>query len=297
MRNGFNCIELAVVLGILALGSGLLLAAHGARGQDYLETVGKGKKRGDITKETVDLKNIHAAMAAYAESNKDWMPGLTSRGTYMKDGFKGKRFSAAGNAGNDGEQTSGAGCTIAAGHNLAMAIMLEEGGLTPAQLVSKGEISPDVAEAKPNTSGDPENPNGGKVESVNFSQAMLAYGRPSLKPEWKNNQNQQAVVMASRLNFGPKAGQHSSNWTNEESGRWSGVVVRGDSSVSVENAPGGEGIGLLKYGARPAFAVRASGNASVVGIFGAHTNMANFDATAKTGMLGSALDGAKEEPK
>ncbi len=292
MRKGFNCVELAVVLGVLTLGAGLFLSAQGAHGQDYLGGLAQGKKRGEGLKDEVTLRNIHMAMTAYGSSNKEWFPGLTSAGKYQANAYQGKQYGAPANAGNAEEQASGAGCTIVTGNNLAMAILLEEGLVAPKQLVAEGDRNPDMATIEPRNAAHPEQ---GAVAAHHFSHAMLAYGRPGLKPEWKGNQNQQAVVLASRMNFGAKAGQYSSVYTEIDSGKWRGVVVRNDSSCTTENLPGGEAAGHLKYGAKVFKAEAAT--ASVVGIFGKHTDMANFDATGKTGMLGSAMDGAQEEKK
>ncbi len=231
-------------------------------------------------------------MTVYGSSNKDWFPGMTSAGKYQVDAYKGKYYGAAANAGNADEQASGAGCTIATGNNLAMAILLDEASVAPKQLIAQGDLDPAMTAIAPNNAAHPEQ---GKVEGRHFSHAMLAYGKPGLKREWKSNQNQQAVVLASRMIFGEKAGQYNSVYTEERSGKWRGVVVRGDSSSSIEDAPGGEALGILRYGSK-AYQAKAAG-ASVVGIFGKHTDMANFDATDKTGMLGSEMDGAKEEKK
>lgn len=288
MRSGFSLADLVVTVAVVSVSGGLVAMSLSARGQS-LEADAKARKHGQMKVEEVNIMNIVKGLAAYAEGNKNFYPGLTARGQYANGEFKGRKYAAAGIAKDADEQRTGAGCTVGAGQAMAQAILLEEGTTLPAQWFSTGEgdVAVKEIEAKAGAAA--------KIEPCHSSYAMLAYGRPSLKAEWKATTNQQAVVMASRLIFGEKQGMHGSLWTMEGSGQWRGAVARNDGSVEIQNAVGGEALGHLKYGNK---IFQASGDtASIAGIFGKHTDMANFDAQEKKAQLGSAMDGAKEEKK
>lgn len=286
MRKGFTVVELVAVLVVTGIGVGMAAVVLSARGQS-LEIDARARGHGKMKEEEVNAMNLVKAMDAYAEGNKGWYPGLSARGQYAKGDFKGRKYGAAAIAANEEEQRTGAGCTIGPGAAMAEAILLEEGATAPAQWFSPGErdtlVKPVDSKAGAAV----------RVEPCHSSFAMLAYGRATLKPEWKSSQNQQSVRLASRMVFGGKKGQHSSLWTEEGSGSWRGAVVRGDGSVQIESTPGGEALGALKYGSK-VFAAAGDSDA-VVGIFARHGDMANFDATEKTGVLGSAMDGAAQK--
>ncbi len=263
---------------------------------------------GNIMKESVNLRNIHAAMATYGTTNKDWFPGLTSKGDYISTKFQGKYHSAMPNASNPQNEKNGAGCTLSTGANLAMAQLLDEGMVTPQQLVSPGETNTTShGEAKPliqmatpiGQPGTPAEPMGdmasdipaGEVKDCHLSFAMLAYGRVGLKPEWRSNQNQEAIVLGTRLIFGNQSGAFNSVWTEEGSGKWRGTVVRGDSSTTNEVFASGhlDVFENLRYGGIPIKSAQTE-SPNAVGVFGKSTDMGNFDASEKTGMIGSVQD-------
>lgn len=288
MRNGFSLADLVMTLALVSVSGGLVAVSGPAHGQS-LEINAKARKHGQLKSEEVNMMNVVKGLAVYADSNKAWFPGLTSRGEYVKGDFKGRQYAAGAIAKDDDAKKTGAGCVVGSDQAMTQAVLLEEGLVAPAQWISpsEGDVAISAAQAK---AGPPA-----LVEACHSSYAMLAYGRASLKPEWKSNSNQQAILMASRLVFGEKQGQYASLWTPEGASQWRGAVARGDGSVEVQNAPAGDALGHLKYGAK---VFQASGEtASVMGIFGKHTDMANFDADAKKAQLGSAMDGAKAEKR
>lgn len=303
MRRGVTAIEVLVAAAALAVLAGVLL---------IVPMMGRTHVHSPLLKESVNLRNMHLGMATYAISNKDYFPGLTAAGDYIGKPFQGEYYGAMPNANNAAEKTSGDGCTVSTGANLAMAILLEEGVVAPAQLVSPGEteetsssisktmtvISPDtVAGVKVAPAGPGHPAVIGEVRDENFSFSMLAYGKPGLKPEWKANQNQQACILATRLIFHVKPGAFNSVWMDAESGKWKGSVVRNDNSTNIDSFKSGDlsthanPFASLRYGpiANPAFTPSAE-STSVVGIFGRSTDMKNFDAAASSGMLGGAND-------
>ncbi len=307
MRKGLTAIEVVVAIVALVLLVGMLVPF-----------LGQKTHCGSGGKEAVNLQNIQRSMATYAASNKDYFPGLTATGNYISKPFEGEYYGAMPNAASAAEEASGDGCTVSTGTNFALAMLLDEAGITPAQMVSPGEtgststttskpiteVIPDtvakanVVLAAPGASAAP-----GEVHDENFSFAMLAYGRPTLKSEWKATANPQAVVLATRLIFNAKPGGFNSVWTDAGSGRWMGWTVRNDGSTewarktllgrSYEFLSFSKGavdcFGNLKYGAGAPFDA-ATESSSTVGIFGRSTDMKNFDASAAAGQIGSAND-------
>ena len=301
MRKGMTMIELLVVVVVIAA---VVLFAPWFLGRSL-------RRHPGWMVESVNARNLQVGMATYAISNKDYFPGLTSDGDYISKPFEGKSYGAMPNAASADEEESGEGCTVSNGNNLAMAISLEEGFTTPAQWISPGETNETstssakiIAQVLPDTSGTKVDLFGGKhsaipgqVRDEHSSFAMLAYGRENLKEEWKANQNQNAVILGTRVIFHAKPGAFNTVWTDTESGKFKGSVVRGDCSTSTEvfdAADCSTFVGKLNYGkitpTNSAFTPSAKPTTSVIGIFGRSTDMKNFDATATTGQLGSAND-------
>lgn len=271
--SGFTLIELLVVISIIALLLGILVPV-----------LGVAKKNANVLKEGVNLRNIHAGFATYGTSNKDWFPGIASTGKYQGytgvvgtaaatvADFNGKYYAAMTNA-----TTANAGSTATADTTAyAQAVLMDEGASTPAQWISPGETSTTggnvavthatgtVFEATATkgtstvTTTATSTSTTGMVSVFNSSYSVLAYGSGTLKTEWKSNQNQQAVVLASRM-LGTSATAFDSSaaasfnsvWTDADSGAYKGSVVRGDTSTTTENfkrADPSTGFGTLKYG-------------------------------------------------
>lgn len=320
-KSGFTLIELLVVISIIALLLGILVPV-----------LGVAKKNASILKESVNLRNIHAALATYGTSNKDWFAGYTAAGkiagwdiptTAVAD-FTGKYYAAVTNGGTDATSASTATADTTA---YAQAILMDEASTTPAQWVSPGETnvtgnntavthtSGTVLEAVASkdtntaTTAATDNSTTGMVSVFNSSFAVLGYGSGTLKPEWKSNQNQQAIVAGSRL-IGDTAtvfdtdASHSFNtvWTDDNSGAFKGSLVRGDTSTVTENfkrADSSTAFGTLKYGSVTGTTPTAAGGASIVGPY-AHvtvitgaatygTAATNVGAHATTGVLTTGM--------
>lgn len=305
MRRGLTAIEVLVAVVALLVLAGILVPFLSVRTRHGTPP---------IFRESVNLRNIHMGMAAYSASNKDYYPGLTATGGYIGKPFQGEYYGAMPNAANAAEEITGDGCTVSTGTNIAMAILLEDAQVAPAQLIAPGETNetsgstpkvllPAVPDGVAGTKVAPTGPGTpavvGEFRDENFSFSALAYGKPILKTEWKANANPKACVFATRLIFHAKTGDFNSLWTNTESGKWKGSVVYGDASTNIEVFNSGDlatpanPFTSLRYGpaspTNPAF-TPSTESTSVVGIFGRSADMKNFDASATTGQLGSAND-------
>jgi prepilin-type N-terminal cleavage/methylation domain-containing protein len=282
--SGFTLIELLVVISIIALLLGILVPV-----------LGVAKKNANIMKESVNLRNIHAALATYGTSNKDWFTGYTASGKIagvagsVTADFIGKYYAASTNAASATAATTLTADTTA----YAQAVLMDEGGSTPAQWVSPGETnvtggntavthtSGTVLEAAATkgtvaaTTAATDNSTTGMVSVFNSSFAVLAYGG-TLKAEWKSNQNQQAIVMASRM-IGDTAAafdtgvgaSFNSVWTDDNGGSYKGSLVRGDTSTATETFKRTDlelPFATLKYGSVAGTASTATPN--IVGPFG-----------------------------
>ena len=272
-KSGFTLIELLVVISIIALLLGILVPVLGA-----------AKKNANIMKDSANLRNIHAAMATFGTANKDFFPGLTSKGTFagwdtssattatggVQADFIGKYYAAQTNALTATQaQVSARG--IGATSDYAQAVILDEGATTGEQWVSTGETSvtggnvpmgiPVLIPKPPLAGGTPttDSNDTGLINYQNNSHAQLAYGSPTLTKEWKSNQNQNAVVFGTRIIGSTDAAfdtsateSFNSVWTDFQSGAFKGSVVRGDTSSTVENFKRQSNIretfGTLKYG-------------------------------------------------
>ncbi len=270
-KSGFTLIELLVVISIIALLLGILVPV-----------LGVAKKNASILKESVNLRNIHAALATYGTSNKDWFAGYTAAGkiagfdipTSASVNFLGKYYAAVTNS--DGSTSGTVSTSIADTTAYAQAILLDEASTTPAQWVSPGETnvtggnkavtheSGTVLEAVATkatqtvTTAATNTSTTGMVSVFNSSFAVLAYGSGTLKPEWKSNQNNQAIVAGSRVigdtdtAFDTNASNSFNTvWTDDNSGAYKGSLVRGDTSTVTENFKRNDPsstFGTLKYG-------------------------------------------------
>ncbi len=289
--SGFTLIELLVTISIIALLLGILVPV-----------LGTSKKNANILKEAANLRNIHAGLATYGISNKDWFPGLTSAGKPMGHGgpigkptrhFLGKYYAAVTNIQALGIPNPSNSVSVNTAY--AQAMLLDEGATSPAQWISPGEISrtggnrlpthvsQTVFEAVPTkgtstaTHAATAASTTGMVSVYNNSFAVLAYGVSTLKPEWKSNQNSKSVMMASRMIGNSNTQFHTgvntsffSVWTDVRSGFWRGAVVRGDSSTTTEDfkhTDPASPFGVLKYGSVAATSAGVTAAGQVVGPF------------------------------
>lgn len=315
-KFGFTLIELLVVISIIALLLGILVPV-----------LGVAKKNANILKESVNLRNIHAAFATYGTSNKDWFPGITSAGKPQgwdtvagaATSFIGKYYAAATNAST---ATALLNDSISATSDFAQAVIMDESGSTPAQWISPGEtsttggnaesVAPLTAAAPPAAGGVPAitDATTGSVGQANNSFAVLGYGATSLKAEWKSNQNQMAVVAGTRV-IGDTAADFDTDasnsfntvWTDDNSGAYKGSMVRGDTSTTTENFKRSsirDTFGTLKYGSITGQVAQVA-TADVVGPY-VHADVdgtvvsgiaaGNMGATATTGTLDTGMIGS-----
>lgn len=306
-QSGFTLIELLVVISIIALLLGILVPV-----------LGEAKKTAQVMKEGVSLRNVHAALAMYGTSNKDWFPGFTAKGkiagvagTATAD-FIGKYYAAATNAVSTTTATTATANTAA----YAQAVLMDEGGANPLQWLSPGETHVTGGNAAvPHASGSvlavaatkgsvaatsaaTEVSITGMVSVFNNSFAVLAYGSGVLNPEWRSNQNAQTVVLATRMIGGSDAAfdtsasnSFNSVWTAANSGVFKGSFVHGDSSTGQETFKRADTelpFGSLKYGL--VVGTPATAGADVAGPFG-HVTVVTGAGTYGTsaGNLGATL--------
>jgi prepilin-type N-terminal cleavage/methylation domain-containing protein len=294
-KFGFTLIELLVVISIIALLLGILVPV-----------LGIAKKNANIMKESVNIRNMNLGMNTYGGTNKDWFPGLNSAGKFGS-AFSGEYYSALTTV----TTSSGAGASVGSDNNTALAILLEEGQVAPAQLQSPGENGANSATTGPvvftQATPDPtpsqkagSTAATGLVTKENSSFALLQYGESKLKSEWKGNQNQQAVIAGARLIFTDGAtavgDKFSSLWTDSLSAKYKGAIAHGDNSTNTETFSKAEIVDTtapyfanLKYGSTVFSATGAT--ATEVGVFGkSASGMANYSGAAADGQLGSEID-------
>jgi len=289
-KFGFSLIELLVVISIIVLLIGILVPV-----------LARARVTANVMKEGVNERNIHVACVVGGNANKDWFYGLTSAGAYAgyaagaTVNFLGKYYGASTNAISS---TSGV-LALDATSNYAQAALMDDNGTTPAQWLSPGEnnvtsVSAAIttALATPNTTGSAltalPTAASGLVTNLNNSFAVLAYGAPDLKVEWKSTQNNQAVILGSRVIFGANGvgtgTTFNTVWTDSGSGKFRGSIVRGDSSTSSENFAATDcatSFSTLRYGSN-AGNLTAAAAAKQVGPF-CKAALGNGSGTVTTG--------------
>jgi prepilin-type N-terminal cleavage/methylation domain-containing protein len=218
-RRGFTLIELLVVISIIALLIAILLPALGAARQS-------ARKMQNSTQ----LRGIHQALVVFAQSNKNWYPGIASDGTTMTVAEVNDTGTFTGRGGtSNGRNSSG-----------IFAVALNQDVFTPEYLINPidGEATP-VSET---TDTDLDFEGGG--DPHNFSYANLYWQENATGPqesgrvaEWKESFNSQAIVLSDRL-IGSGATK-SSLWTELGSGKWEGTITNNDNSTNFENTDEG----------------------------------------------------------
>jgi prepilin-type N-terminal cleavage/methylation domain-containing protein len=211
-NKGFTLIELLVVISIIGLLIAILLPALNAA-----RTAAR-----KMTNNT-QLRGIHQAFVTYSNGNKDWYPVVQSNGLIDGDTtyFGTYQLSQA----NVDDQ--------ALANDAVMVTMLNDGFYTPEYVINPKGQSDSAAPA-------------GVVDAFNYSYAMLFFSDDTIgagseeapsplgSAEWKQTLNTRAVIMTDRLVYNSTS--YSSLWTEADSTRWQGGVVRNDNSVTSETS-------------------------------------------------------------
>ncbi|MEM1353399.1 MAG: prepilin-type N-terminal cleavage/methylation domain-containing protein [Planctomycetota bacterium] len=218
--RGFTLIELLVVISIIALLIGILLPALGA-----------ARTTARKMQNSTQLRGIHQALVIFAQSNKNFYPGLDSDGTTMTVAEVNATGTYTGyNAGSNGRNSSG-----------VFAIALNTDSFTPDYLLNPVEINGQAVGGTDTDLDFDDNPAG---DPINFSYANLFWQESGTGPqegprvaEWKESYNTQAIVIGDRrIGSGTT---RSSLWTQEGEGRWEGTITRNDNSTGYEQSDEG----------------------------------------------------------
>jgi len=214
-KSGFTLIELLVVISIIALLIAILLPALGA-----------ARRTARRMQNSTQLRGIHQGLVTYANSNKNYFPGLKSNGT----------VEVSANA--DG---SGNGDTVQARYW----ILLDGDFFTPEYAISPSETANVTAYVPSSTAAL------APVQFVpagikHYSYAMLSFASTGTAPnltvttataaraaEWSATLNSQAIVISDR-NTGAAIATSRSVHTDED-GDWAGSVLWNDNHVGFEN--------------------------------------------------------------
>lgn len=291
---GLTSLELVIITGLLCVTMGILL-----------QVLRTAHQRARMQYDLAALHGLHTACGDYAATNKGWFPGLMSNGQYPITPFIGHaHYSDTPIT----DANTGDGATVNRTNGYALAVLLENGGINPAALVSSGETGatthPEplaITPATPNTRSPRAGPGNGEVTHRNLSYALLQYAVPELKPEWRADAHPRALIAGSRLIFcagadAPRPGRFNSIWTAPGSGRWQGSWISGDGASTLDSFNAAEAASAtetpfanLRYGAAEFTPLQS--DAGAVGPFGkSGTGMLHFGATAGEGQLGSAND-------
>lgn len=203
--RGFAIAGLA--LGGVSLVFGLLLAVA-----ILLPAIGAGRRTAQRMQNSTQMRYMHQGMVTFANSNKEFFPGLDAKGNILRDG--------ADTTGN-----SGHGDTAEA----RFWILLDGNFLTPDYAISPSETDP-----RTEWSG------AGPVTADHYSYALLSIaGQPEQGPrairatEWNQSLNTQAIVASDR-NTGTNATTSVQSVHTSRPGEWKGAALWNDNHVGFE---------------------------------------------------------------
>jgi len=160
---------------------------------------------------STQLRGIHQGMFVYANSNREFFPGMDSRGRMVENS-------------DDTTGNSGAGDTTEA----RLWILMEGDFFTPEYAIAPVDRRA-VPLATPEDAGAPLTP----VTFDNYSYAMLDIDADAVnrRAEWTQSTNSQAVVMSDRNCSDINEQDPFSIW---EDGEWQGGVLWNDNHVAFE---------------------------------------------------------------
>jgi len=209
--HGFTLIELLVVISIIALLIAILLPA-----------LGKARESARKMQSSTQVRGIHQGFVIFAQSNKEFYPGLDRIDTSVAKSVTGQ---------GDIKTIIDGGASAGTRTTSRFAIALEDNLFTAEYALSPAETNPVVQlwDASKTYSGDSDH-----ISSYALSQiadvGTLSLGRAS---EWRATTNSSAIVMGDRAtamgNYLDPA-TYQSLWSSGKS-NWSGSVLMNDNSV------------------------------------------------------------------
>lgn len=159
-----------------------------------------GSRPAPIMRNSMQLRGIHQGLVTYANSNKDWFPGINKLG-------------------------EDEGITVES----RFQILLEQDYITPEYVLSPSETEPKTEWEGYYASDTETQP----VTSRNFSYAMLQIpSEGGRREEWHQTLNSQAIVLSDRNTN--TTSKPRSIYTDEP-GDWRGSVLWNDNHVGFEN--------------------------------------------------------------
>ncbi len=209
-RCGFTLIELLVVISIIALLIAILLPALGA-----------ARQSARALQNATQLRGMHQGFFAYAQSNKDFYPGVERLDLRSQN----NAFSDA----RDIDTISGNRRDVGKSTTARIAIALEDELFTRDYAHSPAETNPDVRLWDENETYQPLGSGVDHITSYAMSQLVgqgVANGRVR---EWRANGNAQAVILGDRMTGGVfnRVDTYESLWTGNGKA-WNGSLIYND---------------------------------------------------------------------